>query len=608
MSFARQSLLAAAVCLSVAPSGCRKDTSPPVAVVDDDAAQSEPGTAPEQPQAIAKKVDPNAKPMRIRASARELSDILEFIRTATATWAPETAVNPEAQIQAMLLQFGYGPGLWSNLNLDGVMAVEAEFPPPGSHMVVNNRLVGSLATVNASKLIEAVPMTHRPQPLGNGLYEWVGDDVRLLFREQAASLEFGLDMASLDAANALAQSSTSGPRVSMTAWDFPTEDISLSRLLELPRNLQLSRTLDEIAAGMKSASFGFDAGLKRDIQLTVSAEAEFGRLGLGPLGSPRTSATKIEQHLPGGAVSVLAMPWGSPEMLHKTLDRAVPIEQVPAPFDAMARDAMTAVHQILDGIRDDVLFAMYLSPRGEATIVLAAGVSDEAAARAGIRGIADTITRAVQAYSALSGGQADASFKTTWKPEAARLPRGKADLLTVTFPKNMQRELESAAPFLRKKNNLDVYLHVDGELAVVAFGGGAKKFLSQLGKTPKDSLASDAGLALARQSSGGCHFCLSVDPLASIRMFLTFARLDPSDTSKDERKRIDQALKSLAKVELEGGAGAGLRLDAKEGAFGMGLSHTMVVPPKATVDKLMGIIEKLEKRPETTKKPLKKAK
>jgi len=608
MSFVRTSLVAACLTLDVAPSGCRKDTSPPVAVVDDDApgqGDAQEPAPPKDPGALAVTPDPNAKPMRVRASAREIRDMLEFVRVAIDRWSPESAVNPEAQIQAMLLQFGYGPGMWSNLNLDGVMAIDAQFPPPGSQMVVNNRVVGTLATLNAAKVIEAVPMTHRPQPLGNGLWELVRDEVRVLFREQAATLEFGLDMASLDEAAALAQASNTGHRVSLTAWDFPTGDFELSGLLGLPRS-SLARTLDEIVAGMTSASFGFDAGQNRDIQLTLSAEAEFGRLGLGPLGAPRTAPTRLEQSLPGGAVSVLAMPWGSPKTVHRNLDRMVPVEQVPAPFDTMVREALASVHTILDGISDDVLMAGYLSPRGEVTVVVAAGVRDEAGTKAGIRSMVDTLTRAVASYSALSGGKADASFKTTWKPDAVRSPRGKVDQLTVTFPKNMQRELDAVAPLVSKKQAIEVYLHVDAQLAVVAIGAGAKKYVSQLSQSPKASLGTDAGLALARQTAGGCHFCLSVDPLATARLFLTFARLDPVDTSKQERVKIDRALKSLASIKLVGGAGAGLRLDAKQGALGMGVSNSLVLPPAATVTKLMSIFTKLSNdEGKTVSKPLK---
>ncbi|MGB1012518.1 MAG: hypothetical protein ACPG4T_00175 [Nannocystaceae bacterium] len=607
MSFARISLVAACLTFVAAPSGCRKDTSPPVAVVDDDAPDQraqEPAPTPE-PAPVAVTPDPNAKPMRVRASAREIRDMLEFVRIAIDRWSPESSVNPEAQIQAMLLQFGYGPGMWTNLNLDGVMAIDAEFPPPGSQMVVNNRVVGTLATVNTAKVIEAVPMTHRPQPLGNGLWELVRNEVRVLFREQAATLEFGLDMASLDAAPALAQqASNSGHRLSLTAWDFPTEGFQVSSLIGLPRST-FARTLDEIVAGMTSASFGFDAGQTRDIQMTLSAEAEFGRLGLGKLGAPRTAPTRLEQSLPGDAVAVISMPWGSPETFHKNLDRLVPVDRIPAPFDTLVREALASAHKILDGISDDVLLAGYLSPRGEVTVVLAAGVRDEATTRSGVRSIVDVLTRALASYNALSGGTTDVSFKAAWKPDAVRSSRGKVDQLTVTFPKNMQRELDAMAPLVSKKKAIEVYLHVDSELAVVAFGAGAKKYASQLSQTPRASLGSDAGLALARQTTGGCHFCLSVDPLASARMFLTFVRLDPNDTSTEERVRIDRALKSLATVKLVGGAGAGLRFDAKQGAVGMGVSNSLALPPAATVTKLKSIFTKLSGEAKASSKPLK---
>jgi len=64
------------------------------------------------------------------------------------------------------------------------------------------------------------------------------------------------------------------------------------------------------------------------------------------------------------------------------------------------------------------------------------------------------------------------------------------------------------------------------------FGGGARAFLSKLSNSPKDSLASDAGLALARKTTGGCQFCWSVDPLASWRLYLTLTKLNPTSISR----------------------------------------------------------------------------
>jgi hypothetical protein len=95
-----------------------------------------------------------------------------------------------AQAQAMLLQLGYGPGMWSNIEWSGVMAVDARVPLEGPAGDLG--LFGTIAARSARAILDGVPEGQRPQPLGSGLWELVQEDQRVLFREQAAALEFAL--------------------------------------------------------------------------------------------------------------------------------------------------------------------------------------------------------------------------------------------------------------------------------------------------------------------------------------------------------------------------------------------------------------------------------
>lgn len=595
--------LALAAALTTLPAaGCVKKNAPTTVVVvdtpkDDGGGAAEPtpgGDEADVEAAPARRAKPPAgKPIHVRAALNGAGDLMALIKQATEAWTPKDPIDPAAQIQAILLQLGYGPGLWGNLDLAGTFAVDASFPlaDPSSDL----KLVGSFAAVSARGVMEGMPSSQRPQPLGNGLWELIQGETRVYLREQAKALEFALSTGDLERAGGLAAEAGKGRRLQLRAWDIPPELLKDFR----PGLPGLMNQVVAVAREAKSAALELDAGTDRDLTLQLSAEAPFARLGLSPLGPARSQPTALEGQLPPGPALVVALPWGSPGVLHGMLDKGVPLGQIPAPFDAVARDALTGAHGLLDQITGDLVLALYLSPKGEATVLLAANVKDEAAARAAARSFTGAAARGLEAFNALTGDDKAAKIGVTYKTDGAKAGALKADLLAVAVSKNMEKDLAPLAPFLAKKK-LEVVSVVSGQLAVMTAGGAAQALAADVGgglkAGRKASLSADVGLRLARQSSQGCHFCVSVDPAALMRLV---ARID--DDTRDDKARLAKLDVAAATFTRIGGAlGLGVKLDANLGSLGLGVPKSLVTPAPAdaaSLQVLFGEREKDESKP-----------
>jgi hypothetical protein len=575
MSPARLALLASIV--AAVPAGCGKKpqtTAPPVVVVEDDKQPDAAGggTVEAEPATPSKgRKPPPGKPVHVRATMHGLGDVMALIKQATTSWTPKQPIDPAAQIQAILLQMGYGPGLWNNLDLAGPFAVDATFhaQDPGADL----KLVGSLAAVSAKGVMDGMPSTQRPQPLGSGLWELIQGDLRIFLREKPKALEFALTSPDLDRAPALVDEAGKGRRVALRAWDLPP---GLGGNLNLGLPPALQRQVDAVLKDTKSASLEVDAGTDRDLVLQASAEAPFSKLGLTPLGPARTQSPPLEASLPAGPVLVVSLPWGSPEALHKSIDKGVRLDQIPAPFDKVARDALGGVHGLLDQIAGDVTFAVYMSPKGEVSALLAANVKDEAAARAAARGVLQSAATGLDEFNKITGDDKSAKVGVTFKTDGVKAGAAKGDLLALAVPKNMQKEMADLEPVLTK-GKLELVTVVSGTVAALAVGAGAQKLAADVGaglKAPrKTSLATDTGLRLARTASQGCHFCVGFDPIGMIRLA---ALLDVDDRAdKPRMKQLDAAGATFTR--LGGAVGVGVKLDANLGSLAVGLPKGILV-------------------------------
>ena len=73
------------------------------------------------------------------------------------------------------------------------------------------------------------------------------------------------------------------------------------------------------------------------LMMLAAAQAPFSSLGLEPIGVPRGAATALEQRLPERPFLAASMSWGDPSLLHASIDRLVPLDQIPEPFAAIAK-------------------------------------------------------------------------------------------------------------------------------------------------------------------------------------------------------------------------------------------------------------------------------
>ncbi|WAS93330.1 hypothetical protein [Nannocystis punicea] len=584
MFTARVALVTTAMVVAPATLGCAKKTPPPnVVVVEEPQSDTAGGAgAPgEGPGGRPARKPPAGKPLKLRASLHGAGDLMTLVKQTTTAWTPKTPIDPAAQIQAMLLQMGFGPGLWASLDLAGPFAVDATFhaQDPSNDL----KLAGTLAAVSAKGIMDGMPSAQRPQPLGNGLWELVQGELRVLLREQPKALEFALSNADLERAAGLAAEAGQGRRLRLRGTDLPPGMLETSALSGLPAGLrrQVLAVLREATAG----ALELDAGTDRDLVLQLSAEAPFSRLGLSPLGPARTAPTPLEAVLPASPALVVAMPWGTPEALHGALDKGVSLSQIPAPFDVVAKDAVAAAHAVLDQLQSDVVFALYLSPKGEATAVLAANVKDEAGARAAVRGVEQALAKGFAAFDSLTGEDKAAKINFTLKTDGAKAGPLKADLLTIPVPKNMAKEAADLEPFLVAKKKLEAVTFVSGNLAVFTVGAGASKLAGDVAaelKGRKTSLGGDAGLRLARAASQGCHFCVSLDPTALLRLSV----LSDADARADKARLKKIEAGAAAFTRIGGTVGVGVKLDPNLGSLAVGVPKAVLVPSPADAAQL----------------------
>lgn len=569
--------IVAAMALLLAAPACAKKTPPPaVTVVEDEGGGGGgPGDAGVVAGPATSRPPPQGKPVQLQASVEGVGDLLQLVKQATTAWNPKNPIDANAWIQAALLQFGYGPGMWTSLDLTGVMAADSSFFPEDPTNGL--RLTGSLAAVSPKGIMDGMPSGRRPQPLGNGMWELVQGDLRVLLREQAKSLEFALSPADLERAPAVAKAAAGGRRLEVHASDLPPGMLSADIIPMLPGGLR--RQVSAILGETTRASLELDAGTDRDLVLAVSADAPFERLGLGPLGAARSQASALEGRLPTGAALVVALPWGNPELLHKLLTSAEKYAAQGGPaFEAPIKAVLQASHAILDQVQHDVVMAVYPGPRGELTVLIAADVKDEVAARKAMHDILATANTAVTTFNTLGGDKKDASFSVSLKANGIKAGGVEGELFSLGMPKNMAADLEDARPLLTDKQQIEIAAVTAGGSAVLTLGHEAKKLATDVagGLKPaarKTSLATDGGLALARAASQGCHFCVSISPAALARVAL-FA----DEKMRTDKKRLKDLDDAAAVVTRLGGAlGVGVRLDPKQGALAAGLSKSLLV-------------------------------
>ncbi len=589
MFTARRALLAATILVPLAATSCGKkgnkgDTQPPITAA--------PAVNPDTPPVVAQEPKAPLERLKITGSVEGLADVFATVKKIGDSWMPDMGADPQADIQAGLLGMGFGPGFWGNLDLDGLHAFSFAAPLQGGGPD-DNSLSASVAVLDARKLIENMPQSQRPSPLGEGMWQLAIETTQLLMREQGKELLLGFSTADVDTASKMRGLASPGRRFRLRATNLPTDDIDPAAVLEeLPADSKLVQDLSKVLRELDAVTFETDVGTTRDLQLQLGATAPFHQLGLDPIGAPRASATALESRLPGDPMFVTTMSWGDPALLHKLVD-SLPVSELPEPINGMVQRAIVSTHALLDQVASDVAIALYIDKKGRATLVVAADVKDEAKTKAGLQGIHQVMLEGAQAQATMAGKNKDAALSAKLELDGLKVPGGKADRLTVKFPKNLLPEVRKAGMFLSKKNSLDAISHVDEGTAILAIGAGARSLVTDvaksMGKVRKNSLAQHSGLEALRKSMGGCQICVAGDPLDYLRFRLMLVRDDAQD--KAIVKKAGEKMYGLSKVRSIGEVAMGLKVQAEDASLGMLVPQGTLFAPRASVETLVEINE-----------------
>jgi hypothetical protein len=555
----RAFLVAATLALPLGGAGCNKNkTSNAAAAVPTEGAADHNAGLGGLPRGDVEKIN-------FEGSIEGIDDMLAAFQELGQRAVPDDATDPKADLQAGLLQTGFSPAFLDNIDLAGRHVFAVAWPARDEGGGARDaELAANVAVIDPRKVIEGTPAAFRPQPLGDGVWEFRQEQMRVLLKEGGKELLVGFSTTDLERAATLRSKLGDGRRIRVRAWNLPVDDVAPSALLGLPVGTPFAKNLDKLAQELKAAELEVDFGTKRDFEAVATAEAPFHTLGIEPLGEPRASSTALESRLPAGPVAVTTLAWGKPEMVHQMIDRLVPIDQIPQPFADIARTAVAGTHGVLDQLGNDVVLGLYVDRKGHPAVLIAADVRDEGKSKEALRKIAQAINSAVQAQATLSSGNKAGQFSVDYKVDGVALPGGKADRMVVTIPKDFEGDFDAAALFL-SKNTVETIAFVRDKTAVVTVGAGARGLATEvargLGKTRKDSLAASQGLAQIRAAMGGCQICVAGNPndYFEFRLLLLAAASDDKSVAKDIRAKLAK-LKKVAAVG-ESAAGVAVRRD-----------------------------------------------
>lgn len=590
--------LPAGLLLLAAPA-CKDKTSTKVSLAPDDGSEDSGRTAAEA--APPRERGPIAK-IQLHGSASGLADMLAAGSKLITTWSPPEPGAPAVDLRSLvamtLIQQGFGPGFLDGLALDQVHAFEFAYPQEGQPGTseADVELALALSASDPVRVIESLPASMQPQPLGNNLWQLSAEELQVFLRASADAVEVAFAMEQLDRAAGLRAKVPPGPRLRLGASNIPAGDVDIGELLPIPGGAVLTDVLNQTTAIELAGDFGSD----RDLGVRLDVTAPFGRLGLEPIGPATQAPSELAEVLPDDAMLAWAMPWGNPRLLHGMLDNQIPVNQIPAPFDAYVGEVLRGSHGLLDQIRDEVIAAAYLDAKQNFTIVLAAEVGDEAAARAAWRGIMQTAEKAIGDHIALVGNQPEHKYAVEFKPDAVKAGKAKADAFTITLSKSMadDPELEVFDSLVgRKKPKLEVLGLIQGGKLIVTIGAGGRAVMAEVGrkldKPGTDSLEDAGGLALARKLTDGCQYCVAIDPVEIVRMVLQLQSDDP-DLDAKARKLAREGVTSLAKLDVAGQVALAGRFADQQGVFGLLIPKTLLFADPADIAKVLAIFEAID--------------
>jgi hypothetical protein len=528
---------------------------------------------------------PPLQRVHFRASLEDLDDLIGFAEKVVNETEPAEPVDFEGQLQADLLQSGFGPGFYESLDLSGLFVVDVGYPLPqaGQPPPIPSdwEIAGVVPTHDARRLLDSMPDTLKPQPLGNGMWDLIDQSITMKLREKSGFVEFAGTLPDLDRAGRLPTEVGTGKRIRARVWDIPAQWLDPEAFLgPAPVGSGFAQLVGVVKAA-KAVEVQAEWGSDRDFVAVAAAEAPFADLGLGPIGKPLTGSSALASKLPPGSAFALELAWGNPKLLHRILDQNVDPSQAPAPFDTAMADSLRAVHVMLDQLKDEVLMAGYVDKKGKASLVLAGQIKDEDTTRDAVRTLLASAEKALGAHISLQGSDPEKKYTVALKPGMS-MGRTKADRFTVTVPKFMREDVKGLASLLGKgKPKLEAYAIVAGGSAFLVLGANAKKTAGDIaryvGKARAKSLETDGGLALARKTDAGCQLCVAADVIEGTRIYFVFAR------DGGENDKAAGALKKLDKIRLEGQAALALKVANDRGSLGLAFPRGLIADnPKGT--------------------------
>jgi hypothetical protein len=154
----------------------------------------------------------------------------------------------------------------------------------------------------------------------------------------------------------------------------------------------------------------------------------------------------------------------------------------------------------------------------------------------------------------------------------------------------------------RKSPKLEVLTVISEGKLIVTIGVGGRGIMADVGRkigkpASKDSLEGEGGLALARNSTDGCQYCVAIDPIEVLRMILTIQADDP-DNHEQTRKHAREGTTTLAKLGVEGQVALSLRMESERGSLGMLVPKTLLFVDPAKAKKILAIFEALDDAPD----------
>lgn len=589
-----------AIASSLAAVGCKPD-APSTTPESSDSTSVTDGV--QSPAATAEPKAPvvDHEQVLISASLRGLDDMMEVFRQVSLAYNSEDPIDPSAQLQAMLLSQGFAPSFYGNLLLDREQKLEVRAGPDSEPEDIH--LAAAVAVADPVAAIEGMPSSFRPQSTGENSWLLEIDSFDLLMKHvplevagaegkpMSWDLRMGFGSYGLSRADALrAEGESSGPRVHVVFDDINTQALGLAGMFD--DGTEFGERVQAFADGLTQVSLGLDWGTDRDAMGQLGVHAPIEALGAMPWGPARQTATSLESHLPGGAVMVNAMSWGDPKLLHRAIDEAVPVDEVPPPFAELIRQTTTALHGMLYQISNDVVSALYIDQANRSALVFAAEVEDDAVAWGHMRTLEASLVTALEAHATLQGDHHEKKYKATFQPSRARLPGVKADTFKIRLSSKAREDAhEPILQFFLTKDTIEYVSFVHQNVAVVAIGPGAtsiaKATATSIANPGSGSLAEDEGLALARAKLGGCQLCSSLDVVEYLRTrLLLLAQKAKLEKDVQALKRTVAPLVKVKRLETLPEVGIGLHLDANQATLEWVVPKALMFADAATLKQI----------------------